>query len=283
MTNGVLGLIACPMVDDNLVYSMKKDPEEKNILIVDNKNNTSIKAKLEKAGIGYSTVVWNDVLSNNVKLDHDKFTFLIYMTDLGLHAEPEVLKSTVESLATEMQPYVDAIGFYLGTCGNYEWSPAKWCEKKGYKPAATFCDKNGCLCHDCVGINIAGGPKYNEMQKKYVGHLYMFPAMASNWDEFNDADSANSAASEDSLTPEMREVLGIEPGHDGYMRWLLSLGGYEYILKLDTGIGDRENFEKDLQKVAERTRLKIKEAEPGWVDLQPTDDLYAKCKSFLSQ
>jgi hypothetical protein len=119
------------------------------------------------------------------------------------------------------------------------------------------------------------------MQQKYTGHLYVFPAMATNFDDFMEADQAESAATEASLTPEMREVLGIEPGRDGYLRWLLQLGNYEYILKLDTGIGDRKSFEKDLQKVSERTHLKIKEAEAGWVDLQPTDDIYSKCKSFL--
>ncbi|MBR7006550.1 MAG: DUF1638 domain-containing protein [Candidatus Methanomethylophilaceae archaeon] len=282
MTNGVLGIIACPMVDDNLVYSLSKDPEEKDILIVDNKNNVSIRSKLDKAGIGYSVVSWDDLLSGKHSLDHGRFTILVYMTDLGLHAVPEVLKSTVESLATEMQPFVDAMGFYLGTCGNFEWNAPAWCKEKGYKPSATFCDRNGRLCHDCVGINIAGGPKYFEMQKRYPGHMYVFPAMATNWDAFNEADSANSAATEDSITPDMRESLGIEPGHDGYMRWLLSLGGYEHLLRLDTGIGDREAFDRDLQKVSERTRLTIRDAEDGWADLQPTDDLYAKCKSLLS-
>ena len=281
MTKGILGLIACPMVDDNLVYSLSKDPEEKNIVIIDNDNNTSIKAKLDKAGIPYSIVAWNDILSRNCTLDGERYTILVYMTNLGLHAEPEKLKSTVENLATDMQSFVDAIGFYLGTCGNYEWSPARWCKEKGFKPSATFHDCNGCLCHDCVGINIAGGPKYNELQKKYVGHFYAFPAMASNWDEFNAADSSNSSASEESLTPEMREVLGIEPEHDGYMRWLFSLGGYEYILKIDTGLGDQDQYEKDLQKVSERMRLKIKIPEENWADLQPTNDLYRECKSFL--
>ncbi|MBR4244615.1 MAG: DUF1638 domain-containing protein [Candidatus Methanomethylophilaceae archaeon] len=281
MTHGVLGLIVCPMVDDNLIYSLKKDDEEKNIIVVQNKNNGSIRRKLEEAGMKYELVFWNDILSRNYDLPKDKFTLLIYMTDLGLHSRPEVLKSTVEEITTEMQPFVDGIGFYLGTCGNYEWNIPKWCEEKHFKPGAMFCDKNGCLCHDCVGINIAGGPKYNQMQQKYTGHLYVFPAMATNFDDFMEADQAESAATEASLTPEMREVLGIEPGRDGYLRWLLQLGNYEYILKLDTGIGDRKNFENDLQKVSERTHLKIKEAEAGWVDLQPTDDIYSKCKSFL--
>ena len=281
MTHGVLGLIVCPMVDDNLVYSMKKDPEEKSVFIVQNKNNNSIRKKLDDAGIPYELVLWEDVLANRYEFDRTKFTMLIYMTDLGLHSRPEELKTTVEELATDMQPYVDGIGFYLGTCGNFDWNIPRWCDERGMKPSAMFCDKNGCLCHDCVGVNIAGGPKYAEMQQKYTGHLYIFPAMATNYDEFMEADQAESAATEASLTPEMREVLGIEPGRDGYMRWLLSLGNYEYILKLDTGIGDRESFERDLQSVSERTRLKIKVAEDGWVDLQPTDDLYAKCKSFL--
>ena len=66
-----------------------------------------------------------------------------------------------------------------------------------------------------------------------------------------------------------------------YMRWLFSLGGYEYILKIDTGLGDQEQYEKDLQKVSERMRLKIKIPEENWADLQPTNDLYRECKSFL--
>ena len=283
MTNGVLGIIACPMVDDNLVYSLAKDPEEKHIVIVDNKNNESVRRKLDKSGIGYSTAEWDDVLSGKIALDHGRFTILIHMTDLGLHAVPETLKATVEKLATEMQPLVDALGFYIGTCGNFEWDVPAWCEERGYKPSATFRDRNGCLCHDCVGINIAGGPKYSEMQKRYPGHMYIFPAMATNWDAFNEADAANSDATEESITPDMREALGIEPGHDGYMRWLLSLGGYQHLLKIDTGIGDRERFDEDLQRLSERTRLSIRVADEGWADLQPTDDLYARCKSLLSR
>ena len=282
MTSGILGMIVCPMVDDNLVYSLVKDDEPKRIVIVANGNEGSVASKLAKAGVPYETVSWGDVLSGSVTFDPGMYNLLLYMIDLGLHSRPEELKRVVEELTGEMQPYVDAIGFYLGTCGNYEWNIPAWSDGMGYKPSAMFCDRNGCLCHDCVGINIAGGPRYNELQSAYMGHLYVFPAMATNYDEFMEADQAEAAATEASLTDEMREVLGIEPGRDGYMRWLLSLGGYEYILKIDTGIGDRENFEADLQKVADKTHLKIKVAEEGWATLQPTDDLYAKCKSFLN-
>jgi len=283
MVRGILGIILCPMLDDNLVYSMGKDPEEKNVIVVQNAHNRSIRRKLDSIGQKYDLVNWNDILGRIYEIDRDRFTILIYSLDLGLHSKPEVLKNDVEEVTSEMQPFVDAIGFYLGTCGNFNWDPPKWCEGKGYKPSATFHDEKGNLCHDCVGINIAGGPKYTEMQQKYTGHFYLFPAMANNFDDFMEADQAEAAATEASLTPEMREVLGIEPGRDGYMRWLFTLGGYEYILKIDTGIGDRENFDKDVEKVAERVRLKIKDADDYWPSLQPSDDLYRECKEFLSE
>ncbi|MBQ9690259.1 MAG: DUF1638 domain-containing protein [Candidatus Methanomethylophilaceae archaeon] len=281
MTHGVLGLVVCPMTDDNLIYSLRKDVEDKKVVVVNNDSCGPVKKKLERYFIPYQAVTWREITSHSFEFDPDEYSILIQTINLGLHSKPEKLKSTVEEITEDMQPFVDAMGFYLGTCGNYDWNIPRWCEQKGFKPAAMFTDKDGNLCHDCVGINIAGGPKYHDMQQKYTGHLYMFPAMATNYDEFMEADQAESAATEASLTPEMREVLGIEPGRDGYMRWLLSLGGYEYILKLDTGLGDKEEFERDLQKVSERTRLKIKVAEDGWADLQPTEDLYKKCKSFL--
>lgn len=49
------------------------------------------------------------------------------------------------------------------------------------------------------------------------------------------------------MTLEMMEMLGIEPGQDGYMRWLLSLGHCEHMLKLDNGIGN-EGFDENLAK-----------------------------------
>ncbi len=281
MTKGVLGMILCPMVDDNLLYSLLKDPEEKHITVIEDGSASSIKRKFDKAGIKYDIVTWGDVTAWRYQPVEDAFNILIRTVNLGLHSKPDLLKSTVEEYTMDMQPFVDGMGFYLGTCGNYEWNIPKWCEEKGLKPGAMFCDSKGCLCHDCVGINIAGGPKYNELQKQFTGHLYVFPAMANNFDEFMDADQAESAATEESLTDDMREALGIEPGRDGYLRWLLSLGDYRNILKIDTGIGERESFEEDVKKVSERTHLDIKEAPEGWADLQPTDDLYNKCKSFL--
>ena len=51
MTHGTLGIIACPMLDDNLVFEIEKDTEEKYITIIDNKNNGPLRTKLEKESV----------------------------------------------------------------------------------------------------------------------------------------------------------------------------------------------------------------------------------------
>ncbi len=284
MVHGVVGIIACPMVDDNLVYSLNKNKDEKNILIIDNEHNGSLRRKLDAVNIQYSIIDKRDILMRRYEMPQDRFTLLIEMIDLGLHSRPELLKQRVEDIVLDMQPFVDCFGFYIATCGNYDWNIPKWCEEKRFKPGVMFTDENGCLCHDCVGINISGGPKYLELQKKYPGHLYIFPAMATNYDDFMEADQAESNAVQACITDDMREVLGIEPGKDGYMRWLLAQGNYEYILKIDTGLGDREGFERELVNISERTRLKIKIPEDReWADLGPTDMIYSKCKALLHQ
>ena len=283
MTEGVLGIIACPMLDDNLVYSLSKDKEKKNITVIRNENNGSLVRKLEKFGIPYSYIDWGVLVNGGYRPVDGEYNIVILMINLGLHSKPKELKAKVEDLSKVMKPYVDGFGFYLGTCGNYGWDLAQWSRDVLGKPGAMFCDENGCLCDDCVGVAIAGGPRYLQMQKRYPGHFYLFPAMATNFDDFMDADQADTAAIEDSLTDEMREQLGIEPGRDGYLRWLLRMGDYKNILKIDTGLGDDKEYDEKAKMVAERTALTIIHAEEGWASMQPTDDIYSKCKSFLKQ
>ena len=43
----------------------------------------------------------------------------------------------------------------------------------------------------------------------------------------------------------------------------------------------RPSLSSNLAKLAERTRLDNRDAEPGWASFQPTEDLYARCKSLL--
>ena len=137
MTEGVLGIIGCPMLEDNLVWSLRGDSDEKDIAIVDTGHEGSLRDKLDAHSIPYRVVGEDDALSGRYVPSEGSFNLLVYMLDLGLHSVPEELRSKVEDVAVRMQPYVDAIGFYLGTCGTYHWDIPEWCEGRGMKPATT--------------------------------------------------------------------------------------------------------------------------------------------------
>lgn len=281
VAKGILGIIICPMLDDNLVYSLDKDPEEKDIVLVDTGNQGPIVRKLERHSIPYRISDWDDIISGKTVLDRERYTVMVYSLNLGLHARPDVLRDRVEKLSKEMQPVVDAIGFYLGTCGNEGWDIPAWCDSMGFKPSATFRDSQRNLCLDCVGVNIAGGPRYLELLKRYPGHIYVFPAFAVNKDEFNEANRAGSEEALAGLDEEVLKEFGIEPGPNAYERWLLKIGGYEHYLRIETGLGDREEFEAALKELQRTSGLKERVPAESWGNLQPTDDLYSECKSFL--
>ena len=105
MTKGVLGIILCPMVDDNLTYSLKKDPEEKHVIVIDNDYCGPIKRKLDAIGQSYELVDWREVVGRRHDFDKERYNIMIYSLDLGLHSKPEFLKSEVERIADEMQPF----------------------------------------------------------------------------------------------------------------------------------------------------------------------------------
>ncbi len=46
MTEGILGILACPMFADNLIYSLAGDPEEKSIYILDTDECSTFRRKM---------------------------------------------------------------------------------------------------------------------------------------------------------------------------------------------------------------------------------------------
>ena len=98
MTQGVLGIIICPMFDDNLTYMMGKDDEKKNVTVVDNDYNGSLLRKLDRIGQPYDLIKWDDVICKRYTPKDGEYNMLILAINLGLHSKPKELKEKVEAL-----------------------------------------------------------------------------------------------------------------------------------------------------------------------------------------
>ena len=68
MTNGTLAMITCPILEDEMIYSILNDPEDKRIYLLRNKNTSTLVPKLEHHNIDYINIDEKDFLKGTVSL-----------------------------------------------------------------------------------------------------------------------------------------------------------------------------------------------------------------------
>ncbi len=278
MAEGILGVIACPMLEDELIHTLGGDPCGKSVTVLETGHCGSLRRKLDAAGIDHAPMPVDDFLDRGIE-PSGGFDVVINMNPLALHSEPEDLRRFIEGQVTSFQPHVDVLGVYYGLCGNHGWDLTRWCDERGYKPAMTFRDAGGRICDDCIGVCVGGGPRYIELGRTYPGMFYATPAIASNWRDFLAGIDLDKRLESMNRFGSLQE-LGIRTADD-YMRWLFEIGHYEYIVQIDNGLGDRTEFDRCVGEMAETLGLEVLQAEPGWATLQPAEDLYAACKRLL--
>ena len=270
MVKGTLGIIGCPVLEDEIIYALCKEKEEKRIFLVDTAPACTLKKKLEKKGIPFTLVGEWDFNNGQAGIDRDKgFNIIIVMNKLGLHVWPDVLRKTLEDQILFCQNNFDAIALYYGMCGNAGWDISKWAAEKLDIPVFVARDKNEEVCDDCIGVAVGGHSRYCDFVKKYPGMLFVTPAMAGNWDEY---------------TKELDFTKGFEIMDIHTVKEVFALFGYSNMVKIDTGIGVKgEELEKGYERVSKETGLEPINADPEAVDLYPTERLYEDAKGALDQ
>ena len=261
-------MIGCPILEDEIVYSLCADEDRKEVYVVDTPPAHTLKKKLELKGIGFTSIGESDFDSGHYETDGERFNVIVIMDKLGLHAHPDVLRSTVEEQLTKYQDKFDSVALYYGMCGNAGWDVSEWASEKLRMPVFVFRDRNGEVCDDCIGVAVGGHSDYYRFVKRYTGMLYVTPAIAENWDGFS---------------KEMSLLKGFDALDIHTVAEMFQLFGYRNMVKIDTGIGIAgDALEKGFAHVSEITGLAPVAAEPGWVNMYPTERLYKDAKGALS-
>lgn len=286
MTSGILGVLACPMLENELLYSLSHDGEEKTVYVVDNEDALTFKRKADRRGFRYTLIPEKKFCSEDSGIDRSKFNVVIFFNPMALHAEPENLRKQVEEQIVAIQPYVDSLAVYYGMCGSYGWNVEEFAREKGLKPTFTMLDKDGRVCDDCVGVAIDGGENYTRLAREYTGMLYLIPTVASNWREFfGGKKTGNGKTMKEELeemTPDVKEYFGITDV-DSYMRWMFSIAGYQHGLIIDTGLeDDRDEFVKECDAICRNMNLTPIEIGKGWASLYPAETIYRRAKDALT-
>ncbi len=268
MAKGTLGIIGCPILEDEIIYSLSKETEEKNIYLIDTPPANTLKRKLEKKGIPFTAICEWDFDNGFDGVDRNNgFNVVIFMNKLGLHAFPDVLRQTIEDQLKRFQTRFDVIALYYGMCGNAGWDVSKWASEKLDIPVFAFRDGNEEVCDDCIGVAVGGHSRYCDFVRKHAGMFFVTPAIAENWDEYSKALDMTKGF----------EIMDIHT-----LKEVFELFGYRNAVKIDTGIGIKdEELENGCKRFADTTGLKFITAEPGTVDLYPTERIYKEAKDAL--
>lgn len=270
MTHGILCIIACPMLEDELIYSLSNDTDDKTVYVLDTPYNGSLKRKMDGAGIGYEIMSEWDFMNANSDIDRDCFNIVIRMMSLGLHAEPKDLMSKIQDDMVMLQGRVDAVGLYYGMCGNYGWDIEKWADENLDYPARMFKDCNGRVCDDCVGVAVGGLSGYQRLIREFTGVMLFTPAVATNWEDFLSASDM------------MRGYTGAgDPKAN--IKQILDICGYTSVVQIDTGLEDRKEFDDATKEFADYMGFRILQASSDYADLGPAKRLYSESKWLLPQ
>jgi hypothetical protein len=278
MNDRVLGILMCPVFNDELLHNLTGDAEIDDIVVLTNQHTKDLCNRLDASGLTYRPIRESDFDPEGFRGTVRGFTVLIRTNSIGLHGDPSALKCMIEKQIEEMQPCIDVLGAYYCQCGNDSWDVSEWCRSMGYRPAFTYRGDDGYVCQDCVGVAFGSNGRYMDIRARYGNVFYFIPAIANRLEDF--ASSGAMGFTLENISEDLREQFGIRADLD-IIRWLVRKGGIEYSLKVDTGLTDSAEYDRMFLKRSEELGLNPIRLDEGLVTLDAVDSLYENCKRAL--
>jgi len=261
---GNLGIIGCPMLEDEIVHVIGRDSEIDEVYVVRNEECDGVVEKLSKAGLAFSLIEASAIGS----LPRDGYGVVVLMKSLGLHQEPEELRDDIMRTAHSLDGEFDSIVLFYGLCGN-AFKDLDLLTDDMTTPVFILRDRQGRIVDDCIAAPLGGTDGYLALLKRYPGVMYHTPAFAIKWEE---------------MLYKMEMLRGVEDIEDpfAFSKMLFEMAGYEKVLIIRTGLGDEELADAKTKEFAELYDFRIEELEPGWCSLHVTEDAWESARTPLN-
>lgn len=203
-----LSIIACGMLEDELVHILSKDSALQQLIVVESRESLGFLRKLRLRNCNPKTTFLDRVpmlIKNQANSDfrtssksltrfrllkkffrkrkgREKISVVVNILSLGLHTNLEILKTEVYRNIREMASFSDRILVFYGICGhalgNLEEDLSDLqCQLFFLK------DKNGEIIEDCISLALGGNDAYAKTMTEFQGRgtIYLTPMWASNW------------------------------------------------------------------------------------------------------
>lgn len=259
---GRMGIVGCPILEDEIVYLLDRDRELGDIFVVEDEHSQSLLRKLRLLRPDLLTVKEAEVteLPNS-----EGRSCLVWMKSFGLHEDPKKLAKEVVIAAKLIDEQCSVILLAYGLCGN-AFKDMNLLFEEVRSPVVILTDEKGQIVDDCIAAPLGGTDGYLRLLKRYAGVFYMTPAWAEHWPD---------------LINKMDFTKGTEGGDLETLKMLFEIAGYNRVLRIDTGIGDRDIFHEKVREFSKEFNFIEVDLEPGFVSTKVVEDAYHKCLGLM--
>ncbi len=258
---GYLGIVGCPILEDEIVHSILRDIEIANVLVIENDDSGNLLRKLRKIDTRANVLSIKE--SELDSLPTEGFNLLILMKSMALHEEPQTLRREVAKAVDIIGPRCRSIMLFYGLCGN-AFKHLSEIEAETKSKLTLLTDEQGRPVDDCIAAVLGGTDGYYRLLKRYPGVFYLTPAWAENWRE---------------LIFKMELTRGMDKGDLSILKWMFDTAGYKKALTLDTGLGDHEAFEEKVEDFVKEFHFERASLEKEFITLDAVERSYDRAKS----
>lgn len=265
----LMGILACKMLQDEIVHLICNDPEISDVIVIENGEHMEFVQKLDEAGIGYRYIASVDDLPDldRNSLADDTMTLVVWQLDLGLHEMPKLLKKQVYAELPRFIPKADSILLFYGLCGNV-LADVERDFKNDHCPVVILRDSDGVIIDDCVGGALGGREEYAKVLKSFKGvGTFILTPMYSTYvvkDFFGFGQKVAGFTDE-----QMFEMN----------KFMFKSSGYKRVANLDTGLTYTKNVEENVRAFADKYQLEVISLSGGHQKV--FEDCYRKTKEKM--
>ncbi|AKB78698.1 hypothetical protein MSHOH_2215 [Methanosarcina horonobensis HB-1 = JCM 15518] len=232
----VLSIVACEMLEDELVYALSKDPEIKRLFVIENRNSFRFVKKLKSEHLKpfvFSPEKLYPLISeinrksfgnpmgklSNFPLfkktydvifnkKQQKLTVVVNLLRKDLHSDIDLLQSEVYLNAKEMSKISNGVLLFYGKCGFSSEKMQAELQKLGC-PICFLRDEGRNIVDDCISVALGGNEIYTKtmLLGNGKGAIYATPMWLSELNETNYKSSESYQKISKYLTSPMYSLL----------------------------------------------------------------------------
>ena len=258
----VLGIVGCQVLEDEMAYVVATDSDADQILIIDSTAQKTIAEKIQRMAPKKKVKCIDETCAIKEFQMPPGMSIILWLKPIGLHQSPPLLREEVLKAINRIEPLTRSILIFYGQCGN-AFRSLEMITAGSRVPITILKDGDGSMIDDCFGTELGGKEEYRNFLISQKGPAYVLNTMwAANWRTF------------------MQDVQMLhDPNNVEEAKEVFKYMDYKSAIGLNTGLGDPDAFEHQLQEFASIFDL---EMEHHRATLKIVERSYNEAKRFLS-